>query len=110
VEPLEQLETWYEDRGLRPQRRTAGQMVSRPKPAHTSSAFGLGADSDIERRAEAGHHRLPAARRAGVRRLGVNSDGPIVSLIARGFVDDVGQAPVWPAGALHDDEVLGTSA
>ena len=96
---LEELETWYEDRGLRLQRSNGlVQMVSAPEAGPYIERF-LGEESKQRISSAALEalaiiaYRQPVTR-AGVEAVrGVNSDGPIASLIARGLVEDVGRAP-----------------
>ena len=96
---LEELETWYEDRGLRLQRSNGlVQMVSAPEAGPYIERF-LGEESRQRISSAALEalaiiaYRQPVTR-AGVEAVrGVNSDGPIASLIARGLVEDVGRSP-----------------
>ena len=93
------LEAHYEGRGLRLQRSDGlAQLVSAPEAGPYVERF-LGAESKQRLSGAALEclaivaYRQPVTR-AGVEAIrGVNSDGAIASLIARGLIEEVGRAP-----------------
>jgi segregation and condensation protein B len=96
---LAELEADYQDRGIRLQRSNGTvQLVSAPEAGPFVERF-LGIESR-QRLSSAALESLAIiaykqpVTRAGVESVrGVNSDGAIASLIARGLVADVGKAP-----------------
>jgi segregation and condensation protein B len=96
---IAQLEEGYEDRGLRIQRSNGlVQMVSAPESGPYIERF-LGQESKQRLSGAALEslaivaYRQPVTRAAIEAVRGVNSDGPVASLIARGLVEEVGRAP-----------------
>ncbi len=95
---LKDLESMYEGRGLRLQRSNGlVRMVSAPESGPYVERY-LG-DESKQRLSSAAleslaivAYRQPVTR-AGVEAVrGVNSDGPVASLIARGLIEEVGRA------------------
>jgi segregation and condensation protein B len=99
ADALAALEAQYEGRGMRLQRSNGFvQLVSAPEAGPYIERF-LGAESKQRLSGAALEclaivaYRQPVTR-AGVEAVrGVNSDGPIASLVARGLVEEVGRAP-----------------
>jgi segregation and condensation protein B len=96
---LEELEEHYEGRGVRLQRSNGlVQMVSAPESGPYIERF-LGEESKQRLSTAALEslaivaYRQPVTRAAVEQIRGVNSDGPIASLIARGLIEEVGRAP-----------------
>jgi segregation and condensation protein B len=96
---LEELEADYEGRGVRLQRSNGlVQMVSAPESGPYIERF-LGSESKQRLSTAALEalaiiaYRQPVTRAAVEAIRGVNSDGPIASLIGRGLVEEVGRAP-----------------
>jgi segregation and condensation protein B len=96
---LDSLASQYEGRGLRIQRSNGlVQMVSAPESGPYVERF-LGEESKQRLSSAALEslaiiaYRQPVTRASIEQVRGVNSDGPIASLIARGLVDEVGRAP-----------------
>jgi segregation and condensation protein B len=96
---LEELEQHYEGRGLRLQRSNGlVRMVSAPESGPYVERF-LGEESKQRLSTAALEslaiiaYRQPVTRASVEQVRGVNSDGPIASLVARGLVEEVGRAP-----------------
>lgn len=95
---IDDLEEQYEGRGVRLQRSNGlVQMVSAPECGPYIERF-LGAESKQRLSTAALEslaivaYRQPVTRAAVEAVRGVNSDGPLASLIARGLVEEVGRA------------------
>ncbi len=96
---LQELEAQYEERGLRLQRSNGlVQMVSAPEAGPYIERY-LGAETKQRLSTAALEslaiiaYRQPVTRAAVEAVRGVNSDGPVASLIVRGLVEEVGRAP-----------------
>ena len=96
---LEELEEHYEGRGVRLQRSNGlVRLVSAPESGPYVERF-LGEESKQRLSTAALEslaiiaYRQPVTRASVEQIRGVNSDGPIASLIARGLVEEVGRAP-----------------
>jgi segregation and condensation protein B len=96
---LKELEGHYEGRGVRLQRSNGlVQMVSAPESGPYVERY-LGSEGKQRLSTAALEslaiiaYRQPVTRASVESIRGVNSDGPIASLIARGLIEEVGRAP-----------------